>query len=213
MKKTLILIISILLVFPTLINAECSNETLIEYSKSIQTTIINTSYPNTIELHISGINDYIYIKVKNNLETEEKIYTSKDKNEYGFIVLSSPNINKQLIYEVLIYSKDTGCGEKPLRTIKTKTEKYNKYSSYAVCKEAKDFKYCLEYYDTDNLSENEFLIEVNKYIESSNKTMFDKVLEVILKYGIYVLVPIIVVGGFFIIKTIIYKKKVKHETK
>lgn len=154
---------------------------------------------------IYDIEDDLYIKVTNDFDNKTVTYTSSNKNDSGFIVFDSPSTFKKVKFLIDVYSNDETCNDRKLRTIRYVTKKYNEYSSNSLCDGLSDkLEICDSFYDSDNLTLEEFTNTINKYNEDNSFLGYVK------RYYLYVLIPILLISIIYIIRITILRRRKKN---
>ena len=185
------------------LNAICEEDAdLVSYDL---TYVDNEEEGLKVKTIVYDIDEALYIKVTNDYNNETSTYDSSSLDENGYIIFDSVYVFDYVNYTIDIYSKDETCSNKVLRTIKYKTNKYNSYSTNDVCKgNESTIDLCSSFYDTKDMSEEEFLSKVKDY-------KFDKsALGYIKRYYLYVLIPFLIGVIVFTIRLIIFKRGNKN---
>ena len=158
------------------------------------------------DLKIENVTEDVYVRVTNDYDNTTKDYYYKDSDN-GTLVIPSPNVYRYVKYIVKVYTKDSECGGEAVQTLNLKTNIYNGYSNFDICKKAKEpIDICYEFKDTSNLSVNEFMIEAQKEIDYLNRSFLTKLLDFIKEYYMYILIPIILIGAYYIVRIVILKR-------
>lgn len=204
-KKLLLFILMCMLFNINLVKAEgCNTEEinrLKELSENIfvdvdfnyeaaEAGLINSNY-----VTIQGLPNELYIYT----DDLSVLFTSDQQDESGMIT----RIVKDGVTKLNVYSNT--CPNEIIRTIKLTLNTYNPYSKYEECEgiDGNDLDVCDEFYDK-NISEEQFLEEVEKYKEVTKSNNILKDENKILK----ILIPII--GALVIILIIVViRKKIK----
>lgn len=108
-------------------------------------------------------------------------------------------------YDISIYgSKDSACPNEVIKTFNYEVEKFNFYYKTEKCEKYPDAPLCKMYKDTDDVTLEEFNREMDEYIEGvapvKKKSVFKVILDFFVNYGIYVLIPFIVIMVIYLIK-------------
>jgi hypothetical protein len=150
------------------------------------------------------IDERMYIKINGDGIEETKV--SADAKDQ-VISVEKYYIYEEVEYTVNIYSNMEECKDELIETIKVVTPKYNQYRDSNVCELNKEYKLCQPFEDTSKISEDELEEKVKEYEEEKNKDTFEKLADVVKKYYIYVLVPIVLIGGIYTYKIIKITRK------
>lgn len=109
-------------------------------------------------------------------------------------------------YEITIYGgKNSACPNEVIKTFNYEVEKFNFYYKTEKCEKYPDAPLCKMFKDTDDVTLEEFNEEMDKYIASvdpnNNRNWFSSFLKFIVSYGLFILIP-------FIIITLVYMYKI-----
>lgn len=180
--KFIFLMLSIFFVITDVYADECSTQ---EYRELKQlANEINFSYEFDSNTTVFKVNIYNF---------DKKFYIIS--SDLGYIEYKS---NKQYIgnyikggtYKVNVYASNySNCGGEKLTTLKFYIPTYNNYYTWEECNNNRELDICKKWYDTSDISEEEFKKEIQKHNEnSSNKDSFVKLVVSFLKNNyIYVL--------------------------
>lgn len=163
----------------------------------------------TVKIDIGDLTEKIYIVVLNDYNDEVKTYHYSDTKD-GLVSFETIDVNEKINYIVRVYSEDTTCGIEPINTISFKTSSYNPYSLNDICDNDYNFEMCNYFYDVENMTLDEFRKQVSKLIEEEEKPFSKKLIEFMLKYGLYVLIPFVLIVMIFVIRIIIFKRGKKN---
>lgn len=195
---------------PTNVEALCNNSEIASLKELASN--INVSYSYKIQenyavfnITLDNIFDEIYV-----LDENKNRY---DYNIYNNGVLNFINYAQGTNYKFDVYANGGMCDGTYLTTIYATTPKYNRYYNLAVCDNAREYNLCGRWV-THNLSYNEFVNNVKKYIENRDKieiitddkniSTISYILNFIEMYYIYIIIVIVVT--ILIIKYIKYKR-------
>ena len=208
------LILTILLFFT--INPQtyalCSKNEMIEmkdkaYSITFETQYAKDEYGNDTgdyNIIIKNLISDFYIK---NETTGDRYYF--DNSDNGILTINNLKTGSytfKVIYDV--------CSSETLRTINYKLPKYNQYVNNPLCKELKEqVDICSRNYQ-ETLTEEEFQKKIKEYRnnlgikdeEQEPKTLFEKIVKILIKYYPYIILSIIVLI-IISIKLIVNKKR------
>ena len=165
-----------------------------------------------VELIVYNLTSNFYIKVSNSYDDNVEIYKSEDRDENFNIVIRSLDNYYNIKYTFEVYSNSDDNKDKLLKIIEKETYKLGPFALHWVCRDAMYYEYCDPFFDTD-LDEKEFIALVKEFKENEAKTWTYVVVEIIKKYGLFVLIPIVIVSGFFVTRIILHKRSLKNENK
>lgn len=148
-----------------------------------------------IRIIVNGMTANTYITYIDDFNNESITYFYAD-SEDGMISIPTPNIYRNNKIVINTYITDN-CYNESVKTFNITTERFNEYSKYIVCEENPKLKVCNPFYDTSKLNEEEFL---NKAEEERQFIKDNSILGIAKRYGIYFIAPIILIGGYYIIK-------------
>lgn len=222
------IILFIMFFFNPYLNADCKSakeeaDSLLYYIDLPRFDKLETSL--IVILESTQIN----IEVSNNYDTTINKY-GNNSDEKTFVVTEvSPNIYKNITYDINVFYTDKTCGTESIATYSIDTGIYNKYneSSYCInsdvyidrCSESYTTEQIKKYGNLENMTEEEF----NKLAEEDvkngtnipdDRTTKEKVIDFVKNNYLYVLLPLIIVSIIYITIIIIAKrKKVQNEQK
>ena len=225
MKKIYVIIILSFFLEMNILNADC-----IESKKEGDQISILIDPPRVDKQELSLLvvvpSNNIYLKITNDYNNEEKIYTNEKENATTF-KLVSPDIYSNIKYTIRVYYSDTACGLEPIITYEYETGIYNKYNQSNACLNASSYiERCKEYYTSEDiknfnissdLSEDKHNELVESDIENKNNmpeeklSTKEKILKGIKEYYLYILIPIAIISLMYIIQIIIIKRRKKYE--
>ncbi len=228
MKKKILFIILCITFFVIKAKAICNDTELNDLAEKFEVTYTEDTAPKIVSsdgqvtelekeyayfLVFNPYSEKINIKVTNSLNNLEKdaIYNENLKT----YVIGSYIHYQPKEYSVKLYgSKDSKCPNELLKTVKFNVPKFNVYSLYEYCEQNKDAEFCSMMKDTSNVSLADFKKSAEKTEETKkieNMTTLEKAKNYILKYGLFVLIPIILISIYYVIKMNQYKKKVREQ--
>lgn len=175
---------------------------------------------NYFKISIINVTEDFYVVVKNNINKDEKTFTSSDAKD-GLITFNWTNINEITNFTILVYTtNNTNCAHEKFKTIYLTTPRYNVYSDRDICYENSDFYLCQKYVTFAEIDDMEFLNKLDNYLigETNNKgeeptkpveiPITDKIFNFIDDYKWFI------IGGVLIIITVsytIYRVKTKKQ--
>ena len=132
-----------------------------------------------------------------------------DKYESTHVVLS--NLQDGQTYKIDVYANGGVCANEYLHTIYINTPKYNKYYTYDVCDDAKEYKLC-QRWATHSFNSMEFVENVNEYkmerdkivVSDEEENKMTYILDFFRDYYMYIILGVVIV--IVIIKYIRYKR-------
>ena len=110
------------------------------------------------------------------------------------------------IYTINVYGSDkSACPNELLKTLTYEIEPFNFYYKTEECEEYPDAEICKMYKDTSDVTVDEFKEEIEEYMEEigdkGDENWFDKTLNFLATYGIFILLPIIIIFVICIFKS------------
>lgn len=207
MKKLIILIVSFIIGI-NILNADCSlYEEYASYVDYSTFSYYNSEEINT-KIEIYNLSNNLYIEVRNSYNNDKDTYKFEDTNE-GYLTFNTKTVVESINYEVKVYTTDSSCANKVLKTMTFTTPKYNPHITSSVCKGYYDkIEYCDPFYDIKDMDLDEFnkLVEEEIVkIKESEMTISDY----IKKYYLYALIPFSVVTGIYVTRIILVKRRKK----
>ena len=212
MKKFKFLLLSFLAIvlFSTNVYAECDSkktEELREWATKAEVlfTEATGSYAGKYAyfLSVTPANDDVLVTVADSHGNSANAKKFEDINLYA--VGCFTNLEDET-YTVTVYNK---CSNELLKTMKYTVPRLNRMLKYEVCGKYPDHELCQTHTDkTKNMSEEEFLKAMEEYENGQKSTPFlDKVLSIIREYGIFILIPFLIITLVYVIKIQEFKKK------
>ena len=131
---------------------------------------------------------YLYIPY-----SDSYIYYTK-RNETIFAI--SPGME----FKISVYaSSKTNCEDEFLTNIRVEIPDYNKYFNRNECKQRPNVNICKKWYDSSQISEEEFLKIVNSYYKKEKNNFFEILVSFLKKHGILLLIISLIVCGIVLI--------------
>ena len=128
-------------------------------------------------ISITNVTDELYVVVKNNLNNEEKIFTSKDAKN-GLINFEWDSVEEITNFTIQVYtSEKTNCPDERFKTIYLTTPRYNDFSERSICMEYTEFSLCQKFVTFSEVDDTRFVNELDKYKkeeEKNNENIEDK---------------------------------------
>lgn len=237
--KIRFIIILLLLLISTPVNAQsnCSTKEQTIIKKDISNININYEFTSEtmqfedmdsesflFEITILNITKNNYIKVTNDFNSESKIYSYADSTD-GVITFKWYDIEQVVNFKFEIYSSNnTSCPDELFRTISLKLPRYNYLYDYEICDEYKDFYLCKQLVFFNEVEENYFNEQLQKYInkiatkkeennvENTNNSVKDYDNN-LFTYFITIIAIVIIIILIFLIKKIVKIVKANIERK
>ena len=205
----MLIVISVFFVNMLTCKAVCNDDVLLA-AKNIEVEAI----PMTEDLiyyviKISNLTPDVYVTVYEDDNKTTTTYTYEDSTD-GVIEIEHWYIYEKVYYTVNVYSSVDGCTDESLNEIKVNTKKFNERSRSVICEENPDYEKCGVFYEEANgeeITDEEFLEEIEKYNEEKNLSFWDKTWNTLKEYYLYVLIPIVVVSIIYGIVIYVYKAK------
>ncbi len=219
-KLSFIFCLFMLFAFTTRIYAECNSEDLNEWATKIEVKFTEMEGKATYEengvtkessfayiLSLSDPRDDIKIVVTDqngDKATARKYKIGQGAEIYG--VGCFTNLEEET-YIINVYGADgKACANELLRTLKYTVPRFNEYMKDRRC-EGSDSELCKSFTNaTKDMTEKEF----NEKMGGNEKSPSSKFLEIIKEYGLYVLIPLVIVSVFYITKIRKYKQEERN---
>lgn len=226
-KKKYFILFLLLFLFNNKVYAACNDAELNDLAEKF-TVNYSEDYGNKIRLTdgtvIEGEREYAYllvfspysdklkIVVTNSLDNSVKEATyHKDRNRY---VVGSYIHYDEKEYKVNVYgNSSSACPNQLLKTTSITIPPFNEYSLYKECENNSESEMCSMMKDTSNVSLEDYkkaMNEETKQNEEKNISTSKKILNNVIKYGLFILIPILVISIYYFIRIHIYKKKVNN---
>ena len=218
------------------VNAECSyqeRKNLLNEAKSVDIVFnvdsrkekIETVNPNTEEieiieddkfyfnLNISNLTNDLFIKVTNNLNSDQFIVNSEDLKD-GLYSYEIDNMTDIITYHLDFYSTYNNCYAEKILSRQIKKPKENPVYYFSVCSDERleNNKYCQRFIENDfNMKTYDIVSKLNKILEEENEPVVEKnfsakkVKQFFAKYWYLFVVTLIVIIG--VITLLIIRKK------
>ena len=204
-KLKLLFVMLVLIININVLDASCEDAQELAKYVNFNYTTINNAEETNIRLEIHNLSGDLYAVVTNDYNNKTLKFASSDNNEFGYISFNTDNINKNIVYNVSVYSES--CSNNMLEKLSITTPKYNPYSIKDVCKgKSSEIEECKTFYDVKSNDSAEFI----KTVEDKNKEKELIFIKYIKEYYLYVLIPFLIISVFYIIKIIIFKRRNKN---
>lgn len=204
------------------LNADC--EVLQDFANEkdfVRVTDMNEEENPYIFIEIYNIfHPYVYVEIEEDYNNTKARYDFNNIED-NYLSIRYTNLERSTNYKVKVYGNIDGCQDKLLRTVEFNTSTKNKYYDEDVCVSNREYERCSFFADNNDITLEELKEKINKYIEE-NKTkeedeedtkennFFKNILDKIkLKYVLYAVIPMVIIGVFFGIRLIILKRRSK----
>lgn len=118
-------------------------------------------------IYINNLNERVYAEVTNSLDYKTTIYYY-DQSNGGNISITQDYSDSKVEYFIKILPTSGNCMGTTLKQKTVTTPRFNVYSSYPICSNAKNFGLCKRFSDTE-VTEDQFYQKINKYYEEKNE--------------------------------------------
>ena len=215
MKKISYLLLSLfaVLLFAPNLKAACNKdeiEELREWATKAKGTITLTEgdysgYASKYAylMSVTPAREGIVVEVSDSYGNKTKAKLFEDINLYG--VGCFTNL-EEMTYTIKVYSE---CSNELLKTIKYTVPRLNRMLKDEYCEKYPEHELCATFTDkTKDMTEKEFNEAMKKYDEEhTDKSFLSKVFKVIREYGIYILIPFLLITLVYVINIQEFKKK------
>ena len=213
MKKILLITISLFMIIVNIsVKAECNDEELNEWATKVEakfteaTKEASDEYGYAYFLSITPVRDDVIIKAYDEYGNSEYGKTFEKMGLYGVGCYTNLEEAK---YKIEVYAgENSTCNGELLKTLTYTVPRLNRMIKNDICTKYPEHELCQTFTDkTKDMSEAEFKKEMDKYDDSMRESSpLAKLIMKILGYGIFAIVPIIIVA-------IIYETKIKKVKK
>ena len=213
-KKLLITTILMFVLGLNSYNAECSNEEINSRANEIMFYVngmlANDEIPrDRVDIYLDGISEEMYIIAINNNTNKKETY-KEIKN--GVVSIETPSPNQIYNYTIKIYSSSTECENELLRMFNVKTIAYNPYAKGSYCTEliekGENFPGC-EMFTEIKYDDDTFKKELEDFLNQKPEKVEEKVKDLFYKYYYFALIPIAVLGLYYIVRLALIKRSKK----
>lgn len=236
MKKYLIEIASLFLLFTITVNAEtCPLEKKVqinneaglvtatsepyayEYMDMIEDTgevVTNTAYLGSINVY--NLTENLYAVISNG--KAKKTITYDDATD-GVNKVSTGEMNMLKTYTISIYPTNKRCDTSAIRELQVTIPIENPYYKLQVCKDYPDYFYCSQFLNIENISRDDFTNGIEEYIsqkqkeeeENRHEGVIDSTKSFIKKNWLIITIILVIIIAGIITYIIIRNKKRKEE--
>ena len=219
--KLIIVIISFLIVID--VKALCYDEELNEWAveatvKFTEDTRVASPYAETTEdlyayfLSVTPEREDIKIIVTDGSGSKAE---GKEYSEVGIYGVGCYTNLEEETYTIEVYGGEkSACPNELLKTLRYTVPRFNRYIKTEYCEEYPDHELCQTYTNaTKDMEEEEFKETLGKYDKEikEKELTASKVFKIIIEYGIYILVPLLVISIIYIIKISKYKREEREK--
>ncbi len=212
MKKFKLFLLSFftIILFTTNVYAECDKdniEDLREWATKAEVLFTETTNAYSDQfayfLSVTPARDDIIVKVEDQYGAMDEAQEYKEVNLYA--VGCNTNL-EEMTYTVSVYSK---CNNELLKTMKYIVPRYNRMIQNDVCEKYPNHELCKAFTNaTKDMSEADFLKTMEEYDKAHTETtIWEKIVSIVREYGIFILVPFLIITLVYIIKIQEFKKE------
>ena len=196
------------------INAECNDEDLNEWATKVEATFTeNTVMQSNVSkyayfLSITPYREDVRIVVTDVRGNHANGQYFKEVDLYG--VGAFTNLEEET-YTIDVYGeKGSKCEGELLKKLTYTVPRFNRKVKDARCAGNSDLELCKTFTNsTKDMTEEQFNKEINKYIKEKGKTVGD-ILSAVISYGLFIVLPILIVGLIYIRKISQVKKEERN---
>lgn len=218
MRKTINLILFILLLSFVTVKAECNDEEIYNYIKRVNinyleysrnnykdkdgNTIWTGNLPYSYLLVLSEKNDNVIAKAVNNLSDDVSV--AEDIVGYNVYAIGCQNNLEDIIYTVNLYgSEKSSCPNELLKTVNVRVSGFNQYMNTTLCDQNPDNELCAAHASTSNITYEEFKEALEKKnIDPKSESRISGTII----YLLYIIIPLFVIIIYYEIKIKNFKK-------
>ena len=211
--KTIIFFVTIFS-FSAFVNAACNNEELNEWATKVEPRFIEItevgldSSEYAYLLTITPMRDDVLIKVTdvNGASAEAKLLKPSQKEDSIMAVGCYTNLEEET-YTIEVFGAKGGvCSGQLLKTMKYTVPRFNRYIKDKRCKDS-DLEICKTFTNSTKDMTQDVFEKTLKEDTPTNDSFLTKVLNAILTYGLYVIIPVVIISVIYIIRIKKYKKE------
>lgn len=214
----IVLFIACMFCFNVYVDALCTDTELTAWAVNTNVKFINfdkylIDEETGKEIHELGF-DYAYILTLDNSRDDIiiKATTESGRQLEGVYVpghkvygLTDYNPKYGAKYKIVVYGSDkSACPNEVLKTLNYEVEPFNFYHKTQECEKYPEADVCKMYKDTSKLTLEDFRNEIEEYEETINPkkkvSFLTKLMNFMVNYGVYVLIPFIVILIIYMIK-------------
>ena len=213
--KKIVFCLVVLFAFTSFVNATCNDEELNEWATKIEAKFIEIteigldSSEYAYLLTVDPMRDDITIKVTDGsgASAEGKMLSpSRDKDQI-LAVGCYTNLEEET-YTIEVYgAKGSACSNQLLRTLTYTVPRFNRYIKDQRCKDS-DSEYCKTFTNsTKDMNQADFDKAMKEDKDDNGPTIITKILKVIVDYGLYIIIPLVIISIVYGIKINKFKKE------
>ncbi len=217
MKKKLLISFLFLCIFNIKVDALCYDDDFNEWADKAEIEFIDFNKNLINEKTGKPLREtmiYSYV-LTTNIQREDivmKANTSYGSNLEGIYIpghkvygIADYTPKDGVKYDITIYgSKDSACPNEVIKTFKYEVEKFNFYFKTEKCEKYPDAPLCKRFKNTDDITLEEFNQEMDEYIDSvephKKGNWFSSFLKFMVSYGVFILIPFIVIALLYMVK-------------
>ncbi len=196
------------------VNAECNDEDLNEWATKVEAKFTENTVMNSdiskyaYFLSITPYREDVRIVVADSKGNKANGQFFKDVNLYG--VGAFTNLEEET-YTIEVYgNKESKCDGQLLKKLSYTVPRFNRKVKDARCVGNSDLELCKTFTNsTKDMTEEQFNKEISKYIKEKGSTVSD-VISAIISYGLFIVLPILIVGIIYIRKIRQVKKEERN---
>ena len=203
MKKILFIIVCTMISIYS-VKAECQDTEILKWAKDVEIKFeTSENIPNAeylYYLYLEPSRDDIEIRSTNSLYSGITKGAVQENGRYG---IASYIHFEEKTYTIEVFMKKDAkacAGEQILKLRKT-VPQYNSYSNSAYCEQYPEAELCEKMSDVDDLSQEEFIKQMEEYakgqIHKENPKKENIILTIIFDYLIWIIVPVLLIGIFY----------------
>lgn len=198
------------------IKAECLDSEILKWAdktKVMFETSENVTNPEYLYyLYLNPSRDDIDLVVTNDLDNEKLKGAKQENGKFG---IASYIHYETKTYTINVYMKKDAkaCAGQQVLQLRHKVPPYNDYSKTAYCIENSEAPLCATMADTEDISQEEFIKDMDQYVKDKNKKDNEKnniIFTIIFDYLIWILIPIIIIYAYYKMK-INKVRRIKNE--
>ena len=206
----------VLFSFSMFVNAACNNEELNEWATKVEPKFIEIKELNLDSseyaylLSITPIRNDITLKVYDGEGNwaDSKMLQPSSKEESVMAVGCYTNLDEET-YKIEVYGgAKSACPNQLLKTLEYTVPQFNRFMKDRRC-ENSDEEICKTFTNsTKDMTQDEFDKAMGTEGNGSSSTSTLKsILNGILEYGLYIIIPLVIISVFYVIKISKYKKE------
>lgn len=209
MKKIFLFIVSMFISINVL-NAECSDVKIDADSVNYELFKISSNSDSKVQIFVYGLTEDMYLLVSEDYDNESVTYNYSDTEE-GHIFIDAKTIARKINYTFKVYSTDKSCSTTALKAFSVTTPMYNNVSDSEYCEGMiGKIDMCDPYYDKGDMTEEKLIKEIQASRVELDKSFIQKAWDFVKSYWLYVFVPFVLVGGFYLVRIILVKRGKKE---